>query len=126
MKLTTPTDDRQGRQQHAMVQECLGNCKLTCLRGTDSTREVALGIHVDQEDPAPFTRQRSPEISSRRRLSDATLLVGYGYDDGHGSRHSGAPEPRAPTPRKRNTARSAVSTTPPRTRSLEGSILTGM
>ena len=73
----------------------------------------------------PLPRQRSAEIGSRRRLPDATLLVGYGDDDGHGSRHSGASDVPNLTRKKRNTARNSINDGI-RERSLEGPILTGL
>jgi len=54
-----------------------------------SAGRVSLRVAVDEQCPLLSYRQTSGEIDSGRRLSDATLLVCYRDDSGHGARESG-------------------------------------
>ena len=50
-------------------------------------REVRLGIHVDAQDPKSLLGKRAGEVDRRRRLADATLLVGDRNHIGHRGIH---------------------------------------
>ena len=55
----------------------------TVLRLIPSPAVIALGVHVDAQDPQPLLGQRTREIDRRGGLADAALLVGDRDHIGH-------------------------------------------
>ena len=66
----------------------------------DGEGETRLGVEVDEQHTPPHLRQREAEGVDRRRLGDATFLVGHRHDPRHGgslrpvSRAAAAPAAR--------------------------------
>ena len=103
--------DLDRRQRRSEVEQRIGDGLLGRLGDADGAGQVALRIHVDQQDASTVARQRGAQVGGGRRLADTTLLVRHGDDGGHESRDSGASVVPNLTRKKRSTAARTVSTT---------------
>jgi hypothetical protein len=65
------------------VEQSLGDCGIDLVVQPERRREVTLRIKVDQKDALAQCGERGADVRGGRRLADAALLVGNGYDRRH-------------------------------------------